>query len=229
MKMKIFILLCMSGILLIQGLKAENIIQQKNDYIADWTKIQIAYDHFLINPSTTTANTISGLLPLRKLMMGKIDNLEWKKKVETLDYIFNPKKIMQFKKLIKTGQAEYYQVGFRMLQITDAANSEYLSDILGVSICDHPVQFLQALEANRSVLENYQIEGILLMVPDLYADDVPGQKKELNRRYLAIKKSNFKGEMKTKCLKILKNEIDIRHEGGDGSRYLKNWGQMPIY
>ncbi len=161
------------------------------------SKLKAQYDTFLANPGNHELEKLLQILPNKREKIG--DH-------QVMDYIFM--NLEPLEALAWQGNSIAIDVLFKMLYLTDAAYSEQLSIILGLTINDHPREFLNSLTKNYQINGIKRLDSLLGNLGEDYVDEFEKQLVELEKRYQKIKQTkNVSEKIKSLCLYELSEQI----------------------
>jgi hypothetical protein len=192
-KVQIFMLIVLFLVIFLAGNQK---LSAKEDY--NWNQLKQRYKYYLSHKSDISQKSLLEILPKEE-----VTNL--KDADDTIDYIFNNFAILE--EGAKAGDLDTINILVRLRRITDGANSEYISILLGKIIAVHPEVFLMSLKEN---LDNItRLDSLLCNLGPKYVDKIYKQTEELERRYLALREVDNKSLAKVKdlALYILSKEI----------------------
>jgi len=172
----------------------------------DWPKFIQNLETYVQVPSEQNANTVVDILPTCEPKADPASDTYIDKVVP-----LNRDRFSDYSKLNVLAQRGDVGAIKIMLKMTwlfgGSENAETLAEDLGKITSTHPSEFLTAYAANEG-----HVRGLIHVLAELgpdYVDDLPGQIKELKRRYKALSDAkNAPKGAQTECLQTLHFAID---------------------
>lgn len=204
-----------------QGLSAEQLVMEvlKNAPAqiektkAFWANAYQAAEVYFIQPSPENAKMFFMAMPDRRL-----PSLDFRGYVRLGDFIFGSNFAILEKNMVEVGEPYAVDIGFRLINISDAHSAEVLINTLGEILPKHPRLFLQKLLANEGKTQPTVFERLNdIVIPGIDWEGMPeDEKDQLKYRELMNAKlaASIKAlesvddpslrEIRDKCLAILK-------------------------